>query len=81
MLYLDRISVSTSTKSSINDQERKSISFPHYTHHRHGSSSTDKNDYNDVHRSFPHAVKAQRHSDSYSIKWVTEGPHRDSDYG
>jgi len=84
VIYLDRALVSTSTKSFINNQERKPVSFPHYSHHRHGSSSSsliDKNDHNDIHRPFLHAIKAQRHSDPYSIKWITEGPNRDSDTG
>lgn len=67
----------TSTKS--NNQERKPVSFPHYTH-RHGSS-IDRNNLNDGHRLFSHAIKAQRHSDPYSIKWITEGPHRETDSG
>jgi hypothetical protein len=73
--------VPTSTNSFVNNPERKPISFPHYTHHLHGSSSSsiDKND--DIHRSFLHAIKAQRHSDPYSIKWITEGPPRDIDTG
>jgi hypothetical protein len=73
-----RATFSTSTKSITNNQERKPTSFPHYNHHRHGSSSSliDKTD---VHRLFSHAVKAQRHSDPYSIKWITEGPNRDTD--
>lgn len=77
----------TSTKSNINNQERKPVSFPHYTH-RHGSSSSsssasliDRNNPNDGHRLFSHAIKAQRHSDPYSIKWITEGPHREIDSG
>ncbi len=85
-IYLDRMAFPTTTKSIINNQEQKPVSFPHYTHHRHGSSSSssssiDKNDHNDIHRLFPHAVKAQRHSDPYSIKWITEGPLRDTDPG
>jgi len=72
-----RVSLPTSTKSFINNPEQNPISFPHYTHHRYGSSSIDKNDYNDNHRPFLHAIKAQRHSDPYSIKWITEGPPRD----
>jgi hypothetical protein len=32
-------------------------------------------DYNGNHRLFSHIIKAQRHSDPYSIKWITEGPH------
>jgi hypothetical protein len=71
--------VPTSTKSLINDQERKPIAFPHYSHHRHVSSSTDKTEPYDIHRPFLHAIKAQRHSDPYSIKWITEGPQRDTD--
>ena len=78
---LDRGVPSTSTKSIPNNQERKSVSFPHYTHHRHGLSSIDKHDPNEIHRLFSHAVKAQRHSDPYSIKWITEGPQRDLDSG
>jgi hypothetical protein len=83
IVYLDRVSVPTSTKSSINNPDRKTISFPHYTHHRHGSSSSsiDKTEHNDIHRPFLHAIKAQRHSDPYSIKWITEGPNRDADSG
>lgn len=82
--YLDRGGSPTSTKSNINNQERKTVSFPHYTHHRHGSSPSsliDRNNYNDGHRLFSHAIKAQRHSDPYSIKWITEGPNRETDYG
>ncbi len=56
------------------------MSFPHYTHHRHVSSSSSI-DKNDLHRPFLHAIKAQRHSDPYSIKWITEGTHRDLDTG
>ncbi|CAF0819558.1 unnamed protein product [Rotaria sp. Silwood1] len=72
-----RMSIPTTTLSFINDQERKPISFSHYSHHRHVSSSIDKNDHNDIHRPLLHAIKVQRHSDPYSIKWITEGPHRD----
>ncbi|CAF2730508.1 unnamed protein product [Rotaria sp. Silwood2] len=71
-----RMSISTTTLSFINDQERKPISFSHYSHHRHVSSSIDKNAQHDIHRPFLHANKVQRHSDPYSIKWITEGPHR-----
>jgi hypothetical protein len=77
-IYLDRGLLPTSTKSMINNQERKTVSFPHYTHRHVSSSFTDKTD---VHRLFSHAVKAQRHSDPYSIKWITEGPNRDTDSG
>ncbi|CAF3366849.1 unnamed protein product [Rotaria socialis] len=77
-----RMSVSTSTQSFVNDQERKPISFSHYSHYRHGSSSSsiDKNDRSDIHRPIVNAIKVQRHSDPYSIKWITEGPHRDVNY-
>jgi hypothetical protein len=82
IIYLDRVSLPiTTTKSFINNQERKSPLFPHYSHHRHGSSSSsiDKNDIH--HPLLSHAIKAQRHSDPYSIKWITEGPPRDLDPG
>jgi hypothetical protein len=71
----------TSTKSLINNQERKTISFPHYTHHKHGLLSSSSIDKNDNQRPFLNAIKAQRHSDPYSIKWITEGPNRDIDTG
>ncbi|CAF4647799.1 unnamed protein product, partial [Rotaria sp. Silwood1] len=76
-----RASSSLSTVSSINEQERKTRLFSHYTHHRHGSPSVDKNiNYNDNYRLFSHMIKAQRHSDPYSIKWITEGPHEVRDF-
>ena len=74
------MSMSTSTKSFLNNQERKPISFPHYSHHRHDSSSSSSI-YKTEHRPFLHAIKAQRHSDPYSIKWITEGPYRNIDTG
>jgi len=52
----------------LNHPERKLVSFPHYTH-RH----TDR--IGGQHRTFSHIIKAQRHSDPYSIKWITEGPN------
>jgi hypothetical protein len=68
--------------SSIDEQERKSMLYSHYSHHRQGSSSIGKSiDYNDNHRLYPHVIKAQRHSDPYSIKWITEGPHQVKDSG
>lgn len=67
----NRVIISTSTKSSLNHQERKPVSFPHYTH-RH----TDRIGH---HRTFSHVIKAQRHSDPYSIKWITEGPNSNTD--
>jgi len=75
--FLDRVSSSLSAVPSVDDQERKSLVFPH---HRHGASSIDKNiDHNDNHHLFSHIIKAQRHSDPYSIKWITEGPHEVKD--
>ncbi len=81
IIYLDRVSLSSSPQSFLNDQERKPISFPHYSHHRHESSSSSihKTEHNDIHRPFLNAIKAQRHSDPYSIKWITEGPYRNID--
>jgi hypothetical protein len=84
LIYLDRVLLSTSTLSDINDQERKSLLFSHYSHYRHGSSSSsiDKSiDYNDNNRPFSHIIKAQRQSDPYSIKWITEGPQQVRDAG
>ncbi|CAF0784482.1 unnamed protein product [Adineta steineri] len=68
-----RMSLSTSTKSYIDNQEHKPFSFPHYSHHRHESSQPSI--YKTDHRPFLHAIKAQRHSDATSIKWITDGPH------
>jgi hypothetical protein len=68
--------------SSLNEQEQKSQLFSRYPHSQHGSSSIDKsNDYDDNHNLLSHVVKAQRHSDPYSIKWITQGPHRTRDSG
>jgi hypothetical protein len=79
IVFLGRISSSLSAVPFIDDQEQKSLVFPH---HRHGSSSINKNiDHNDNHRLFSHIIKAQRHSDPYSIKWITEGPHEVKDSG
>ncbi|CAF3470621.1 unnamed protein product, partial [Rotaria sp. Silwood2] len=76
-----RASSSLTTVTSINEQERKTRIFSHYSHHRHGSSSVDKNiNYNDNYRLLSHIIKAQRHSDPYSIKWITEGPHDVKDF-
>lgn len=77
MIYLDRASMSTSTSSSfLSNPEYKPLSFPHYSHHRHDSSSSSVHKHDQ--RPFLHAIKAQRHSDPYSIKWITEGPYRDT---
>ncbi|CAM4872694.1 unnamed protein product [Rotaria socialis] len=38
------------------------------------SKNVDSND-NNHHRLLPHIIKAQRHSDPYSINWITQGPH------
>ena len=79
MIYLDRVSMSTSTSSSssfLSNPEYKPLSFPHYSHHRHDSSSSAVHKHEQ--RPFLHAIKAQRHSDPYSIKWITEGPYRDT---
>ncbi|CAF1186469.1 unnamed protein product [Rotaria sordida] len=77
----NRASSSLSTVSSINEQERKTRLFSHYSHHRHGSSSSSKNiEYNDNYRLLSHIIKAQRHSDPYSIKWITEGPYEVRDF-
>ncbi|CAF0963417.1 unnamed protein product [Adineta ricciae] len=75
-----RVSMSTSTSSSssfLSNPEYKPLSFPHYSHHRHDSSSSAVHKHEQ--RPFLHAIKAQRHSDPYSIKWITEGPYRDTD--
>ena len=79
-MYLDRVTMPTSTKSLLDNPEQKPISFLHYSHHRYStySSSLAKDDH---HRPFSHAIKAQRHSDPYSIKWITQGPPRDPDTG
>jgi len=71
----NRISSSINTVSSISEQERKSLVSSHYPHQRHESSSIDNR------HLLSHIVKAQRHSDPYSIKWITKGPHevKDSD--
>lgn len=72
---LDRASSFSTTVSYINDQERKTRLFSHYSHYRHGSASVDKStDHNDKHRMLSHVIKAQRHSDPYSIKWITQRP-------
>jgi hypothetical protein len=82
IIFLDRVSSSLNPVSSINEQEQKSLVFSHYPHHRHESSSLNKNvDFNDNRHLFSHIVKAQRHSDPHSIKWITEGPQEMKDSG
>jgi len=67
---------------SINEQEPKSLEFPHYPHDRHGSSSIDRSiEYNNNHWLLSHIIKAQRHSDPYSVQWITEGPNKVKDSG
>ncbi|CAF2127500.1 unnamed protein product [Rotaria magnacalcarata] len=79
----NRASSSLSTVSYLSDQDRKTRLFSHYSHYQHGLSSAGKNvDSNDNnhHRLLPHIIKAQRHSDPYSIKWITQGPHTVRDF-
>lgn len=81
---LDRVLQATTPKIFVREQERKPLAFPHYTHHRHGSPSSSVDNHieqNSIYRPLLHAIKVQRHSDPYSIKWITEGPHRDIDAG
>lgn len=63
----------STTRNSLHD--RKPNSFPHYSHHRHNPDNHIEQP--NIYRPFLHAIKAQRHSDPYSIKWITEGPHRE----
>ena len=82
IVFLDRFSPSLSAVPAVNEQERKALLFSHYSHHQHVPSSIEKSiDYNDNQRVFSHIIKAQRHSDPYSIKWITEGPHYVRDSG
>ena len=81
-VHLDRVALPSTARPTHHERERKPVLYSHYTHHRHSSSSSSSVDKiaesNNIYRPFLHAIKAQRHSDPYSIKWITEGPHRDS---
>ncbi|CAF1281942.1 unnamed protein product [Adineta steineri] len=77
-----RIIPSTSTASPSNEQDQNFLISSYYSNSRHELPTIDKNtNYNDNHQLFSHVMKAQRHSDPYSIKWITDGPHhlRNSD--
>lgn len=68
-----RVPSASTSRTSLHD--RKPNSFPHYSHHRHNPDNQIEQP--NIYRPFLHAIKAQRHSDPYSIKWITEGPHRE----
>lgn len=51
---------------AISEDERKSLLLSHYPEHRH---------------LFSHIAKIQRHSDPYSIQWITDGPQEQKDTG
>lgn len=82
LIDLDRITGLSTSKMFSNEKERKPTNSHHYTHYRHSSSSVDKlSEPNNIYRPFLHAIKAQRHSDPYSIKWITESPYRPNENG
>ncbi|UJR21290.1 hypothetical protein I4U23_024382 [Adineta vaga] len=77
-----RTLASSSTVPSLNEKERHSPIISHKSNPRVGSSSsTDKAiEYNEHHHLFSKIVKAERHSDPYSIKWITKVPSSIKDF-
>ncbi|CAF0874707.1 unnamed protein product [Adineta ricciae] len=75
-----RISSSSTAIPSLDEQERNFPIISHKSNNQVASSADQTIEYNEHHPLFSKIVKAQRHSDPYSIKWITDVPSRAKDF-
>ncbi|CAF0724284.1 unnamed protein product [Adineta ricciae] len=75
-----RISSSSTAIPSLDEQERNFPIISHKSNNQITSSADKTIEYNEHHPLFSKIVKAQRHSDPYSIKWITDVPSRFNDF-